>query len=119
MFGCIGRRDGSTNTFGNKKEKPGFAQEIKSALSEMYQYGVKGEDIKELAKQLENKPMLALKMEDLGSIYNKFEEFIIDRAIKILDGIERCTGKKITDRNSEDVVNYFGTSLEKKEENNY
>ena len=49
---------------------------------------------------------------------NKFEEFIIDRAIKILDGIERCTGKKITDRNSEDVFNYFGTSLEKKEENN-
>lgn len=49
---------------------------------------------------------------------NKFKEFIIDRAIKILDGIERCTGKKITDRNSEDVVNYFGTSLEKKEENN-
>ena len=49
---------------------------------------------------------------------NKFEEFIIDRAIKLLDGIERCTGKKITDRNSEDVVNYFGTSLEKKEENN-
>lgn len=49
---------------------------------------------------------------------NKFEEFIIDRAIKILDGIERCTGKKITDRNSEDVVNYFGTSLKKKEENN-
>ena len=48
---------------------------------------------------------------------NKFEEFIIDRAIKILDGIERCTGKKITDRNSEDVVNYFGTSLEKKEDN--
>ena len=44
---------------------------------------------------------------------NKFEEFIIDRAIKILDGIERCTGKKITDRNSEDVVNYFGTSLKK------
>ena len=46
---------------------------------------------------------------------NNFEDFIIDRAIKILNGIERCTGKKITDRNSEDVVNYFGTSLEKKE----
>ena len=46
---------------------------------------------------------------------NNFEDFIIDRAIKILNRIERCTGKKITDRNSEDVVNYFGTSLEKKE----
>ena len=49
---------------------------------------------------------------------NNFEEFIKDRAIKILNGIENCTGKKITDRNSEDVVNYFGTSLEKKEESN-
>ena len=46
---------------------------------------------------------------------NNFEDFIIDRAIKILNGIERCTGKKITDRNSEVVFNYFGTSLEKKE----
>lgn len=46
---------------------------------------------------------------------NNFEDFIIDRAIKILNRIERCTGKKITDRNSEDVVNYFGTSLAKKE----
>ncbi len=46
---------------------------------------------------------------------NNFDDFIIDRAIKILDRIERCTGKKITDRNLEDVINYFGTSLEKKE----
>lgn len=49
---------------------------------------------------------------------NNFEEFIKDRAIKILNGIENCTGKKIADRNSEDVVNYFGTSLKKKEESN-
>lgn len=46
-------------------------------------------------------------------ISDLFEEFIIDRAKRILDSIEEHTGKKITDRNSEDVINYFGVTLEK------
>lgn len=45
---------------------------------------------------------------------DKFEEFIIDRAIRILDAIEDSTGKKITDRASEDVINYFKTDLSRK-----
>lgn len=40
-----------------------------------------------------------------------FERFIIDRAIKLLDAIENVTGKKITDRNSEEVINYFRQEL--------
>lgn len=40
-----------------------------------------------------------------------FERFVIDRAIKLLDAIENVTGKKITDRNSEEVVNYFRQEL--------
>lgn len=40
-----------------------------------------------------------------------FEKFIIDRAKQLLDSIEEHTGKKITDRNSEEVINYFGVSL--------
>ena len=40
-----------------------------------------------------------------------FERFIIDRAIKLLDAIENVTGKKITDRTSEEVINYFGQEL--------
>lgn len=44
-------------------------------------------------------------------INNNFEEFIINRAIKLLDAIESVTGKKITDRTSEEVVNYFGQEL--------
>ena len=44
-------------------------------------------------------------------INNNFEEFIINRAIKLLDAIENVTGKKITDRTSEEVINYFGQEL--------
>ena len=47
-----------------------------------------------------------------------FEEFIIDRAKRILDSIEEHTGKKITDRNSEEVLNYFGVSIERNLKNN-
>lgn len=42
---------------------------------------------------------------------NNFEEHIITRAINILNEIEKVTGKKITDRTSEDVINYFGRAL--------
>ena len=45
------------------------------------------------------------------SLDDIFERFIIDRAIKLLDAIESVTGKKITDRTSEEVVNYFGEEL--------
>lgn len=44
---------------------------------------------------------------------DRFEEFIINRAKKILNAIEEATGKKITDRNSEEVINYFGESLQR------
>ena len=43
---------------------------------------------------------------------NNFEEHIITRAINLLNEIEKATGKKITDRKSEDVINYFGRALE-------
>jgi hypothetical protein len=46
---------------------------------------------------------------------NQFEEFIINRAKKILNVIEDATGKKITDRSSEEVINYFGESLQRDE----
>lgn len=41
-----------------------------------------------------------------------FQTHIIYRAKKILDAIEIATGKKISGRNSEDVINKFGNSLE-------
>jgi len=44
---------------------------------------------------------------------DEFEKFIIDRAKKILNEIEEATGKQISDRDSEEVRMYFGSSLER------
>ena len=42
---------------------------------------------------------------------NNFDSHIILRAKKLLDAIERATGKNISGRDSEEVVNSFGESL--------
>ena len=40
-----------------------------------------------------------------------FDAFIVDRAKKILDKIEELTGRPISDRDSQDLIEKFGASL--------
>lgn len=51
---------------------PGYVQEVKSVLSEFMQYGLRPEDVKELAVFAHSKRPLSLKLEDLSVIYAAF-----------------------------------------------
>lgn len=42
---------------------------------------------------------------------DNFDEFIRDRAIKLLDCIEKATGKVVTGRDSQETIDAFGSSL--------
>lgn len=42
---------------------------------------------------------------------DNFDDFIVDRAKKLLDEIEKLTGRKISDRDSQDIIDVFGTTL--------
>ena len=42
---------------------------------------------------------------------DNFNEFIVDRAKKLLDAIELVTGRQISGRDSEEVVKAFGSKL--------
>lgn len=42
---------------------------------------------------------------------DNFDEFIIDRAKRILNVIEKATGKTISDRDSEETIKFYGASL--------
>ena len=44
---------------------------------------------------------------------DRFEEYFIDRAIKLIDRIEVATGKKVSGRDSEETIKEFGASLTK------
>lgn len=60
---------------------PGYIQEVKSVLSEFMQYGLKPEDVAELADFAKERRALKLKLEDLSRIYAAFLKECEDRYI--------------------------------------
>lgn len=74
--------------FGNMLDKAGFIEQLKSMLSELYQYGISLQDLKHGIAALEEDPLLSQKLKDLAVIYQGFEEYINKRYItteEILD----------------------------------
>lgn len=74
--------------FQSNVRKAGFVSELKSILSEIYQYGIKGDQLGELIEHTKNKPMLHNKIKDLLTVYEGFGNFLKDRYItteEILD----------------------------------
>jgi ATP-dependent helicase/nuclease subunit B len=67
--------------FGSNVKKPGFVSELKSLLSEFYQYNIKSEDFQKMQEISENKPVLKAKLNDLWTIYEGFRTFIKERYI--------------------------------------
>ena len=66
--------------FSGKLKKAGFTEHVKSMISEMYQYGVKPEDLKKAAGAGLRLP-LRRKLEDLSVLYEAFDNTIRDRAL--------------------------------------
>lgn len=67
----------------------GFVNQLKSLISEMYQYGVTPERLKELtgtAKQ----PILREKLGDFGLLYESFQEYIQDRFTTAEEVLDIC-----------------------------
>ena len=67
--------------FGSNVRKPGFIGELKSVLSELYQYNIGPEDFKRLQEISHKKPVLQAKLKDLLTIYEGFREFMRERYI--------------------------------------
>ncbi len=60
---------------------PGYIEEVKSILSEFMQYGLKPQDVKELAVFAQKNPPLHLKLEDLCVLYEAFGKACQERFI--------------------------------------
>ena len=43
---------------------------------------------------------------------DKFDAFVVDRAKKILEAVEECTGRKVSGRDSPEIKKVFGASLQ-------
>ena len=74
--------------FQNNVRKTGYVSEIKSLLSEFYQYDIKEQAIEAMIAAAEKKPILKQKLKDMQVIYKGFEEKLEEKYItaeEILD----------------------------------
>lgn len=77
-------------------DKPGFVEEIKSAVSEMLQYGVTPERLQEAVSDMQDNNLLVHKMRDMINVYDGFKNYIKDKYIaseEILEVLCRVAGE--------------------------
>ncbi len=73
-----------------KVSKPGFAEKIKTLISELKQYGIDSGDVKGIKEVLSNEPGLLHKLDDIDIIYREFNNYLSDKLFT-----------------NDDVLNYF------------
>ena len=64
--------------FGQKAGMSGFINEVKSIVSEMYQYGIGETELDKIIEMTEKKPLLNAKLKDIKLIISKIKEQIKD-----------------------------------------
>ncbi len=62
--------------FKNKVKLFGFTEEIKSTISELYQYGINLEDIDDICQKITGNNSIKSKLQDIKLIFEKFGEYI-------------------------------------------
>ena len=67
--------------FGSGVKKAGFINELKSLLSEFYQYNIRPDDFEEMMEISAKKPVLKAKLQDIRTIYKGFADFMKERYI--------------------------------------
>lgn len=67
--------------FNSSVNKPGFIGELKSLLSEFYQYNIQEEDFEKMQTIAAKKPMLTAKLKDIHTLYEGFGTFMKERYI--------------------------------------
>lgn len=96
--------------FSSNLSRPGFIDEIKSMVSELYQYGVTPEILKETAVHRELSRVLAGKLSDLSVLYQAFQKFIAERYItteELLDRLCEVCGRSRLLRDSVIVLDGY------------
>ena len=67
--------------FGSGVRKAGFINELKSLLSELYQYNIGPDDFERMMDVSAKKPVLKAKLQDIKTIYEGFADFMRERYI--------------------------------------
>lgn len=88
---------------GSHLHKIGYIHEIKSAISEFMQYGIGSKELEQLTDYAKSRGALYYKLQDLGILYQAFQDYIKDHFItteETLDRLRQALPKSEIIRNS-------------------
>lgn len=72
----VGRLSGELRVFAANAKKAGFIDEMKSLISEFYQYGITPEALEQMRLLAKDEPVLYKKLSDIVAVYQGFAESI-------------------------------------------
>ena len=72
----VGRLAGELRVFAANAKKAGFIDEMKSLISEFYQYGITPEALEQMRLLAKDEPVLYKKLSDIAAVYEGFVESI-------------------------------------------
>ncbi len=101
---------GELKLFGSNAGQNGFVEEIKSLLSELFQYGVDEETLCALIEEHKEEELLVKKLQDILLIYRKFKELLGEKymtAERLYDALAECIGESSVLKNCEIVLEGF------------
>lgn len=65
----------------NKVKMPGFVEQVKSVIAELYQYGIGTEELKRMLEASGKQPLLRAKLSDIALIREQFQKYIDEQYI--------------------------------------
>lgn len=74
---------------GSNLHKIGYIHEVKSAVSEFMQYGIGTQEIEKLAEYARERGALYYKLQDLGILYQAFQDYIHEKFITTEETLDR------------------------------
>lgn len=77
------KREGQLVMLGQKLRRTGYIHEVKSMISEFYQYAITPADLEEMIQQAKGKGNLTYKLQDLKVLYEGFQEYISEKYITL------------------------------------
>ena len=96
--------------FGSSINKVGFVSELKSVISEMLQYNIGPDRLKEICEQSKQNRQLSAKLNDISLVYSAFKDYMSSNYItseEILDVLCNVLNKSDMVKNSEIVFDGF------------
>lgn len=77
----LAEKKGDLVLFRANLNKPGFIDEVKSFLSELFQYNITSDSFEKMMEVTKDKPVLSGKLKDMSTIFLAFKEYIDQKYI--------------------------------------